>query len=626
MVILRRVLLSFAALGALVSPVAAQDAPAPGPAPAPAAPAPPPAMVPADTEATPPASGAPVITVIPPPAAADAPAVVAIPAVWAPVPRNAEGRSAYGLYLSGRYLASRAASGENEGDGAQGARYLAEVQALTPEQPTVREQAFTAALLAGDLDDAARIAPSGEGVSPVIAEAGKLVAAVQTFAHGDARASIDMLLTNPVGSPHARAAALVQPWIAASAGRWDVAMIQPPVGAADLLSQVLRYQRAQLLEHRRQIDEADAAYKALATSAGAQAPFRLGYGAFLERQGRRDEAVVVYDAAIATGATDATTAAARERALAGRPAPKLPTLREGAAGALLLASELVASDSVEFSAVYTRLSINILPSDGARLRLGAALTAARMESAARDALAQVPANDPQAYAAARMQIAAGLVRQARHEDALAEFRKAAEAVPTDPRIAYFLASQLVQLKRNEDALAILNGPVVNTADQGAEVRFLRGAAYEDLGRIPEAEAELWAALQAQPNEPAFLNYLGYLWVDSGMRVAEGAEMIARAHAAEPDDGNIQDSLGWAQYRQGQYEQAVANLEEAVAKEPANAEINDHLGDAYWQVGRKREAGFQWTRVLTLDPEAERRTGVEKKLVEGLDPSAPPGGL
>ena len=125
-----------------------------------------------------------------------------------------------------------------------------------------------------------------------------------------------------------------------------------------------------------------------------------------------------------------------------------------------------------------------------------------------------------------------------------------------------------------------------------------------------------------------LNHLGYLWVDSGRRVRQGAEMIARAHAAEPDNGNIQDSLGWAQYRQGDYELAVQTLEGAVDKEPANAEINDHLGDAYWRVGRRREAGWQWSRGLTLETDPARRAAVERKLAEGLGPdeaAAPEGG-
>ena len=102
-------------------------------------------------------------------------------------------------------------------------------------------------------------------------------------------------------------------------------------------------------------------------------------------------------------------------------------------------------------------------------------------------------------------------------------------------------------------------------------------------------------------------------------------MIARAFAADPRNGNIQDSLGWAQYRLGQYDTAVETLEAAVAKQPANAEINHHLGDAYWQVGRRREAGWQWTRVLTLDPDAETRAAVERKLAEGLPAAAPTDG-
>jgi Flp pilus assembly protein TadD len=233
-------------------------------------------------------------------------------------------------------------------------------------------------------------------------------------------------------------------------------------------------------------------------------------------------------------------------------------------------------------------------------------------------MAQVPRSVPALYAGAQVAIGVSLGEDQRTDEALAAFAAARDATPNDPRITYLYASQLVQLKRYDEALELLNGPLLATADQGPEIRFMRGAAYESLGRISEAEAELWTALQAQPDEPVFLNYLGYLWVDSGTRVAEGAAMIARAHAANPEDGNIQDSLGWAQYRQGQFETAVETLEQAVAKEPANAEINDHLGDAYWQVGRRREAGFQWTRVLTLDPDAERRTEVERKLSDGLE--------
>src|SRR5690606_866052 len=131
-------------------------------------------------------------------------------------------------------------------------------------------------------------------------------------------------------------------------------------------------------------------------------------------------------------------------------------------------------------------------------------------------------------------------------------------------VSRLLANQYFTLDRHEDALAVLNRPTVNTAGQTAEVRFERGRVLERLGRIEEAEAELWTALQMAPDNPILLNHLGYLWVDSGRRVEQGAEMIARAVAADPDNAAFQDSLGWAQYHRGQYESAVATLEQAIA--------------------------------------------------------------
>ncbi|WP_433951539.1 tetratricopeptide repeat protein [Brevundimonas bullata] len=598
---------SLIALG-LAAPSLAQEAsPTPSSDAAPAQGEAEPSMGP---EASPPAdadSQDPEIIIADAPATPETPP---IPATWAPIPTDAEGRSAYGYYLAGRNALT---SGESEA----GADYLARVEALTPEQPRVREQAFTASLLAGDLDVAARIAPEGEGVSPVIVQAGRLVAAVQTFVHGDARRANAMLKAAPIGEPHARAGLYVQPWIAAAAGDWDRALAQPPTDLDPISVLVARANRARLLELRRRYDQADAEWRDLTSHALASRLFRLPYGEFLERRGKR-EALVQYEAAVTAGSTDRATMAARARVLAkGRP-PAAPNYRQGASLALKTAADqIIAQRALEFGVVYLRLALNLDPTDENRFLIGQTLQQAELEPAARAALAQVGSQDVELYAAARVQSALSYEKDGQAEQALVELRRAVEARPNEASIAYLLAGQLVQMKRFDEALTVLNGPLLMTADQGFEVHFLRGAAYEALGRKPEAEAELWAALQQQPNNPTVLNYLGYLWVDTGARVEQGAEMIARAFAADPSDGNIQDSLGWSQYRRGQFDAAVETLEQAVAKEPANAEINDHLGDAYWAVGRQREAGFQWNRVLTLEVEAERKAEVEAKLRDKL---------
>ncbi len=95
------------------------------------------------------------------------------------------------------------------------------------------------------------------------------------------------------------------------------------------------------------------------------------------------------------------------------------------------------------------------------------------------------------------------------------------------------------------------------------------------------------------------------------------DMIKRAVQQRPDDGYIVDSLGWAYYRTGNYEEAVKQLERAIELKPEDPTINDHLGDAYWRVGRTLEAKFQWAHARDLKPDPEDLPAIEAKLKNGL---------
>jgi Flp pilus assembly protein TadD len=147
--------------------------------------------------------------------------------------------------------------------------------------------------------------------------------------------------------------------------------------------------------------------------------------------------------------------------------------------------------------------------------------------------------------------------------------------------------------------------------------YMRGIARDRAGDWTGAEADLQKALAAQPDEPELLNYLGYAWIDRGQNLGVALEMVQRAVSANPRNGAMIDSLGWAYFRMGDYRNAVDFLERAVTLEPADPDINDHLGDAYWMVGRQIEARFQWTRVLQLNPEPAMKARAEAKLANGL---------
>ena len=150
------------------------------------------------------------------------------------------------------------------------------------------------------------------------------------------------------------------------------------------------------------------------------------------------------------------------------------------------------------------------------------------------------------------------------------------------------------------------------------VYYARAVAYERAKQWPKAEADFRKSLSLSPDQPVVLNYLGYSFVDRGENLTEALGMIERAVAARPDAGYIIDSLAWAYYRLGRYDDALAQMERASLLEPVDPVVTDHLGDVYWAVGRKVEARFQWRRALSFEPEEKDATRIRAKLEKGLD--------
>ncbi len=166
------------------------------------------------------------------------------------------------------------------------------------------------------------------------------------------------------------------------------------------------------------------------------------------------------------------------------------------------------------------------------------------------------------------------------------------------------------------------GLVPNPTKTNWTLFYFRGICYERSKQWPKAEADLKRALELYPEQPHVLNYLGYSWVDQGTHLDDGMRMIRRSVEQRPDDGYIVDSLGWAYYRLGNYDEAVRHLERAVELKPVDPTINDHLGDAYWRIGRTLEAKFQWSHAKDLKPEEDDLKKIEAKLKTGLVDTPP----
>jgi tetratricopeptide (TPR) repeat protein len=194
----------------------------------------------------------------------------------------------------------------------------------------------------------------------------------------------------------------------------------------------------------------------------------------------------------------------------------------------------------------------------------------------------------------------------------------------EPRIA--LGDLMRREQRYADAAAAYTAALTRMrADDSrrAAVLFTRGVSHDEVKQEDAAETDLTQAAALAPDQPLILNYLGYRWANEGRNLEQAEALLQHAYKLAPNDAAIADSLGWAMYRMGKYEDAIVKLEEAVQGKPGDSVLNGHLGDAYWQAGRKTEARFQWHHAL-INASGEDATTLKDKLRQGLAPPAPLG--
>jgi Flp pilus assembly protein TadD len=256
------------------------------------------------------------------------------------------------------------------------------------------------------------------------------------------------------------------------------------------------------------------------------------------------------------------------------------------------------------------------------LVIGQLLDRAGEHEAANAVYDGIPATSPLKPTAV-VRVAENLDSMGDRDEALRRLSNIVKANPEDLEALSVLGDLQRTAQRYAEAAETYTAALALTpGDQPADWRFyyVRGIAYERNKEWPKAEADFKKALELRPNQPQVLNYLGYSWVDQGVNLEPALEMIEKAVEQAPNDGYIVDSLGWAFYRLGRFDEAVQALEKAVRLRPNDPEINDHLGDAYWRADRRLEARFQWSIAAYVDEEdGSVKARAQAKLARGLEP-------
>ncbi|HOZ34044.1 MAG TPA: tetratricopeptide repeat protein, partial [Tabrizicola sp.] len=338
---------------------------------------------------------------------------------------------------------------------------------------------------------------------------------------------------------------------------------------------------------------------------------------------RNADALALLDRSFGTE-PDPVVDALRLRLQAGEPLP-FDTIRTARDGIAEVFFSVAAALNGEADPVYTLLHLRVaeyLRPDHADVVL---LTADTLETLGQHQLAvetyaTFPPDDP-AYVSAEIGRAGALRSDGQVDAAIQAMQALARAHP-DLFSVQFALGDMLRLEERFDEAEVAYTAAINLQTKITEedwvLFFYRGISHEQSKDWAAAEADFRQSLTLNPDQPQVLNYLGYGLVDRGESLDEALGMIEKAVAADPEQGYIIDSLAWAYFRLGRYEDALRPMEKASVLEPVDPIVTDHLGDVYWMVGRKLEARFQWRRALSFEPTETDATRILRKLEVGLD--------
>src|SRR5579871_217662 len=204
----------------------------------------------------------------------------------------------------------------------------------------------------------------------------------------------------------------------------------------------------------------------------------------------------------------------------------------------------------------------------------------------------------------------------RPDQIVAACRRALAANPADLTVIWRLGNVLRVVRQYADCIDVYSKGIDILANPDPSmwpVFYFRGICYERNNQWEKAETDLRRALALKPDEPHVLNLLGYSLLDRGGRAKDVLRMLRRAVEQLPDDGDVADSLGWAYFRSGNYDEALKQLERAVRLKADEAQLHDHLGDVYAKLGRQGQARSEWVRARDLNPEPADLRKIEAKI-------------
>lgn len=238
-------------------------------------------------------------------------------------------------------------------------------------------------------------------------------------------------------------------------------------------------------------------------------------------------------------------------------------------------------------------------------------------AAAKEAVQKLPNNRD-----LKMVYASQLADTGNPDAALQQVKAMLSGKPEDREVYIALAQMYSRLKRWPEAEEAIDkaDKLSSKPEDKQYTAFVKGSIYERQKKYDVAEQEFKKILTSDPQNAMTLNYYGYMLADRGVRLDEALSYIKKAVELDPANGAYLDSLGWAYYKLGKYDQAEESLSKALQHTPNDPTVQEHMGDVYQKTGRLKQAAAHWERAVNewnktvpAEQDTETLAKVQKKL-------------
>ena len=199
-----------------------------------------------------------------------------------------------------------------------------------------------------------------------------------------------------------------------------------------------------------------------------------------------------------------------------------------------------------------------------------------------------------------------------YDVAITQFKAVLSASPKSVEARRRLG-EVYELKGEHDQAIVFYRQALELAPYDVNVALALGDALVRANRVNEAKVQYQDILKAHPDDASALNDLAFLLADTGGDLDQALKLTQRALAKNPNQPAFADTMGYIYLKKGQHDSAKQTFSNLVHQYPKFAAFRYHLGLVMYEQGDKASAKKELQAAMAEHPTLHDKLKIKELL-------------